>query len=197
MQSQMTFLLLVFALSLPFWLAGSLTEVQLMPGLSVSALMTFCPMTAALILAWREGGYAGAAVLMRRSFDFRRIRARRWYIPILLLMGSVDVVVYGLMRWMEMPLPAPQIQLPRAAFLLVAFFVGALGEELGWSGFITGHLQARWSALQAGAILGAVAILWHHCPLLLMHRPPTWIAWQVWSWHARQPSSQRSGDRAP
>ena len=40
------FFLLVFALSIPFWLIGGVTDRQLMPGLSVSALAGFAPMAA-------------------------------------------------------------------------------------------------------------------------------------------------------
>ncbi|MBC7703363.1 MAG: CPBP family intramembrane metalloprotease, partial [Rhodoferax sp.] len=61
--------------------------------------------------------------------------------------------------------------------MFAAFFVGALGEELGWSGYVLDPLQQRWSALQAGLILGAVAVTWHLVPLLVMHRAPAWIAW--------------------
>jgi uncharacterized membrane protein len=43
---------LVFALSAPLWWIGGATDLQLMPGLSVSALMGFCPMAAALILIY-------------------------------------------------------------------------------------------------------------------------------------------------
>lgn len=38
------FFLLVFALSLPFWLLGAATDLQLMPGLSVSALFSGNPL---------------------------------------------------------------------------------------------------------------------------------------------------------
>jgi uncharacterized protein len=176
-RSPLKFFTMVFALSIPFWLAGAMSDLQLMPGLSVSALMAFCPMAAALILVHREGGSAGVAELLRRSFDFKRIRAKRWYIPVLLLTASVNAAVYGLMRWLDMPLPAPQILVPAAALMLVAFFVGALGEELGWSGYITDPLQQRCSALQTGLLLGLVAVLWHLPALLLMHRSPSWIAW--------------------
>ena len=37
-RSPLKFFLLVFALSLPFWLAGTLTGLQLLPGLPVAAL---------------------------------------------------------------------------------------------------------------------------------------------------------------
>ena len=176
-RSPLKFFLLVFALSVPFWLAGAMTDLQLMPGLSVSALMAFCPMAAALILVRRESGRAGVTELLARSLDVRRIQAKRWYVPILLLMAGVNLVVYGLMRWMEMPLPAPQLLVTAAVLMFVAFFVGALGEELGWSGYITDSLRRRWNALQTGLLLGLVAVLWHLPALLLMHRPLTWIGW--------------------
>jgi membrane protease YdiL (CAAX protease family) len=176
-RSPLKFFLLVFALSIPFWLIGGATELQLMPGLSVSALMTFCPMVAALILVHRERRTAGVIELLRRFFDFTRIRAKRWYAPILLLMAGINVAVYGLMRWMDMPLPAPQIMVLAAPLMFLAFFVGALGEELGWSGYVIDPMQARWNALQTGVLLGLVAILWHLVPLLLIHRSPNWIAW--------------------
>ena len=165
----LSFFLLVFALSAPFWLAGGMTELQLMPGLSVSALMAFCPMAAAWILTHRESGHAGVTELLGRSLDFRRIRAKRWYVPILLLMAVVDLVVSGLIRGMEMPLPAP--------LMFVAFLIGALGAELGWSGYVTDPMPQRWNALQTSLLLGLVAVLWHLVPLTLMGRSPSWIAW--------------------
>jgi membrane protease YdiL (CAAX protease family) len=44
---------------------------------------------------------------------------------------------------------------PAAAALLkfFVFLVGALGEELGWSGYVLDPLQDRWSALRAGTSL--------------------------------------------
>lgn len=176
-RSPLSFFLLVFTLSIPFWLAGAMSDLQLMPGLSVSALMAFCPMAAALLLVHRQGRGAGVAELLRRSFDYSRIRSKRWYVPVLFLMAGVNLAVYGLMRWLDMPLPAPQIRLPAAALVFVAFFVGALGEELGWSGYITDPMQQRWNALQIGLLLGLVAVVWHLPALLLMHRSPSWIAW--------------------
>jgi len=108
-RSPLTFFALVFALSFPFWLMGAATDLQLMPGLSASALMAFSPMAAALILVYRENKAAGVMELLARSLDFKRIKAKRWYVPTLLLMPGVSVVVYGLMHSMGMPLPAPQV----------------------------------------------------------------------------------------
>lgn len=172
------FVLLVFALSIPFWLFGAATDLQVVPGLSASALMALCPVAVALILVHRQSKAQGVIELLRRSFDFRRIEAKRWYVPVLLLMPAVSVVVYGLMRWANLPLPALQVTaLPALLMMMLAFFVGALGEELGWSGYILDPMQDRWSALGAGCVLGVVAAAWHLPALLLSHRSPSWIAW--------------------
>ena len=171
------FFALVFAFSTPFFVLGGATNLQLMPGLSVSALAAFAPVAAALVLVYRDGGTAGMLALLKRSFDFRRIQDKRWLVPVLFLMPTVSLTVYGLMRWMEIPLPAAQFQLLSALLMFIGFFVGALGEELGWSGYSLDPMQARWGALGASVLLGLVGILWHLTPLLLIGRPPIWIAW--------------------
>ena len=48
----------------------------------------------------------GVRRLPARSFDFKRITDKRWYVPTLLLMPVVSVVVYGLMHALDLPLPA-------------------------------------------------------------------------------------------
>ena len=171
------FFTLVFAFSIPFFVLGGATDFQLMPGLSVSAFAAFAPMAAALVLVYRDGGTAGVLALLSRSFDFKRIQDMRWLVPVVFLMPAVNLAVYGLMRWMGTPLPAAQFQLFPALLMFIAFFVGALGEELGWSGYALDPMQARWGALGASVLLGLVGILWHLTPLLLMGRSPTWIAW--------------------
>lgn len=139
--------------------------------------MAVSPMAAALILGYRQNRAAGVTDLLRRSLDFRRIKAKRWYFPILLLMPGVSVVVYALMRCMDMPLPAAQISVLPALLMFFAFLVGALGEELGWSGYVLDPMQDQWSAWRAGVSLGLVAIIWHLAPMLLLQRAPAWIAW--------------------
>ncbi len=176
-RSPLTFFALVLALSLPFWVLGATSDAQLMPGLSVSALMTFCPMVAALLLIFRDTKADGVTALLRRSLDFRRIADKRWYIPILLLMPGVSVAVYGLMWWMGSALPAPQWSVVRALAMSLGFFVGALGEELGWSGYALAPMLRHASALRAAVTLGIVGVIWHLVPLILLHRSPTWIAW--------------------
>ncbi len=171
------FFALVFVFSIPFWLLGGITDLQLMPGLSVSALAGFAPVIAALVLVHRDKKSAGMLALLKRSFDFKRIKSQRWLVPVLLLMPTVSLTVYGLMRWMEIPLPAAQFHLFPALLMFSAFFAGGLGEELGWTGYALDPMQERWGALGASLLLGLVGILWHITPLLLLSRSPAWIAW--------------------
>ncbi len=171
------FFLLVFVFSVPVWLIGAVADVQVLPGLPLSALGAICPMLAALVLVHGQRKTAGVAGLLRRSFDFKRIRHKRWYVPIVLLMPGVSVLVYGLMRWMNLPVPAPQFSVLATLLMFVALFAGALGEELGWSGYAIDALQKRWRALQASVLLGAVTALWHIVPLVQARRPAAWIAW--------------------
>lgn len=49
-RSPLKFFVLVFALSVPFWLLGAVTGGQLSPDLPVSALIFVCPVIAASIL---------------------------------------------------------------------------------------------------------------------------------------------------
>lgn len=171
------FFLLVFALSIPFWLMGAATDLQLMPGLSVSALMGFCPMVAALILVYRDKGTTGALALLRRSFDFKRIKSKRWVMPTLLLMPAVSLIVYGVMRWTSLPVPPAQFHFFPALLMFAAFFIEGLGEELGWSCYAFEPTQERWGALGASLLLGLVGIAWHVIPLLSIGRSASWIAW--------------------
>ena len=175
-RSPLKFFLLVFALSIPFWLAGAYTAFQLLPGLPVSSLMFFCPVTAAVVCVYRENRTASVTELLKRSFDYKRIRAKIWYAPIFLLMPSVMVLSYGLMRLMRMPLPTAQFAVLEALAMFLVFFVPALAEELGWSGYVIDPMQDRWNALQASILLGLVSALWHIVPLVEAHRSSAWIA---------------------
>jgi membrane protease YdiL (CAAX protease family) len=171
----------------------------------LSALALFCPVTAAAILVHRQEGTAGVTRLLKRAFDYQRISAKTWYAPILLLMPGAMVLSYGVMRVIGMPLPTPQFSALAAVGLFLGFFLGGAGEELGWSGYIIDRMQRRWTALQAGMLLGLVWAAWHIIPLVQAQRSWTWIAgWClstvaqrvliVWSSSSRPQSLPLCGD---
>jgi membrane protease YdiL (CAAX protease family) len=176
-RSPLRFFLTVAALSIPFAWLGAVTDLQLYPGIPVAALAFVCPVTAAALLAYRENGSTAVSALLRRAFDFRRVRAKFWYLPTVLLMPCVTAASYGLLRAAQAPLPAPRFAAPGSLLLFLAFLVAALGEELGWSGYALDPMQERWSALLAGLILGAFWALWHVIAMVEAGQSPAWIAW--------------------
>lgn len=175
----LAFFVLVFALSVPFWVVGEIVHGELLPGLPVSALALISPVVAASIILYRRRGLKGVAELLRRSADFERIRRKRWYVPTLLLMPGVFALAYGVMLVLQRPMPAPQFDLAGVPVLILLFFVGGLAEELGWSGYATNPMQRRWGALGAALLLGGFWAAWHWIPLLQAERDLSWIAW--WS----------------
>ena len=178
-RSALTFFVLTFALSVPFWIAGAVTNIQLLPAIPISALGVVCMVGAASILVYRENGLTGVRALLERSFDFKRVKAKIWYLPTILLMPCIMVSSYVVMRLMGVALPVPQFSFVTTLILCVVFFVAGLGEELGWSGYAIDPLQYRFGALGGALLLGMVWVVLHLIPLLLVQRSLTWIAW--WS----------------
>lgn len=178
-RSPLTYFVLTFALSIPFWIAGALTNRQLLPAIPVSALGLLCMVGAAAILVYRENGWAGVAALLKRTFDFKRVRTKLWYLPTILLMPGIMVLSYVVMRAMGVVLPVPQVSLTTTLTLFVLFFIAAIGEELGWMGYAIDPLQDRYGALGGALLLGVVWSVWHFIPLLSVPRSPIWITW--WS----------------
>ena len=173
------FFLLVFGLAIPFWVAGAITGLQLLPGLPLAALTAICPGIAALLCAYRESGTGGAWAVLARLFDYGRIKAKIWYPPIVLLYPCVLAVSFGWLRWTGTPVPAPQVTVLPTLLLCAGFFAGAAGEELGWSGYALDPLQDRRGALQAALVLGLAWVVFHAVALAEAHRSVAWIAW--WS----------------
>ncbi len=177
-RSPLKFFLLVFALSTPLWLIGAVTPLQLLPGLPVSSLMAFCPLIAASILVYIADKTPGVTELLKRSFDYGRIRPKVWYVPIVVLMPGIALLAYGLMCLLQLPLPTPQFSVLSALSMFFAFFIAALGEEVGWTGYAIDPMQSRWNALQASFLLGLVWAIWHIVPFVQADRSPIWILWQ-------------------
>ena len=181
-RSLLTFFLLVFLLSIPIWVLGPVAErflpEVLTANLPVSSLMFCVPVSATVILVRRQGGSDAAKNLLKRALDYRRIRRKIWYIPILLLWPAMIVLEYVVMKLMGVPLPDPRLPGLMLPVSFALFFIAALGEEVGWQGYAIDPLQHRWGAWTASIILGIVWAAWHCVPFLQMDRTPTWIACQ-------------------
>ena len=178
-QSPLPFFLLVFALSIPFYLLDAWTGIELLEGLPISVLMTFVPLCVALVLTARASGAVGVKELLARAVDVRRVRPKVWYLPALLTMPAIEVLVYLLMRWLRLPLPPdPYIPLLPALAMCVGSLIAGVGEEGGWTGYAIDRMQDRRSALGAALLLGLVGPIWHLPSFVQVGRAPAWIAWQ-------------------
>lgn len=168
------FVALLVALSVPIWIAGAHAH-PLLPGLPLSALAAFCPGLAALLVVRRRG----IKTLLARVGDLDRVRPRAWLVPILFLLPAVQMLAFAATALSGASLPAPHIALFPAVLMALVFLAGAVGEELGWTGYALEPLQARIGPLAAALVIGAVWAVWHIVPLLQVSRSVAWIAW--WS----------------
>jgi membrane protease YdiL (CAAX protease family) len=122
-RSPLKFFLLVFALSIPFWL--------MQPRDWPISASVGAPLLAALILVYREeGGGPGVRRILSRVFDQWRIRKRIWYVPIIFLMPLLYLLTYGVMRLMGLPVPGRTASFLMIPLLFVLFFILAIGEEV-------------------------------------------------------------------
>lgn len=178
------FFLLVFGLSVPFWILGAMAPAltrNLPIKLPVSALMAVCPALAALMLVGKERKLRGVQEVVKRVFDGGKVEDKRWYLPLVFLMPAVTLLAYGLMRMAGSPLPAAHAAPLTVLLFCFVFFVGAIGEEIGWTGYVLAPLQHRWGAFSASIIIGLVWAIWHIIPYAQAPQSPTWIVWQCLS----------------
>ena len=123
--------------------------------------LALAPITAALILTYREHRGPGARVLLKRSFDYKRIARKVWYLPILLLMPVLFSLALGIVTLVNAPVPDPLLPVAATPVALAAFFLFALFEEVGWMGSVFDPMQERWNAQSASLLLGVLWAIWH------------------------------------
>jgi membrane protease YdiL (CAAX protease family) len=169
----LAYLLLVFALTIPFWILEMVRPVELLPGLPLSALGALTPAAAALILAGGERWK-----LLGRCFDFREIKSRGWFAVSLLVNPLIALIAYAILR-ISQPIPLPTPLTPGVIGMFLFFLLGGLTEELGWTGYATQPLLERRGMIVTALLLGTVWAVWHFPALFQAGHSAEWIAW--WS----------------
>ena len=178
--SSSKFFLLIFAFSIPLWIIEPMVKVK---GLPLDApitdfIVTFIPLIAASILVYQKEGTIGVKNLLKRIFDFSKIKQKIWYLPIIGLMPIIYLLIYGVVQLFRLPLPVGvEIPFLQNALISVVIFIGATGEEVGWSGYAVDAMQKRWSALTTAIAIGLVWAIWHYPSMIQQGRNWTWIMW--------------------
>jgi membrane protease YdiL (CAAX protease family) len=174
-KSLTAFFLLAFALYVP---VSIYADVQVFPNWALINFGAFIPMLVALILVYRENGTASMIELLKRPFDFKRIKSKKWYLPIFLTIPITVLGQYGLALSLGLPVSSPYFA-PGMPLIFVILFIAAIGEELGWMGYAFEPMQERFGGLKASILLG---IIWAliHIPLFTASGMSTfWIASQL------------------
>jgi membrane protease YdiL (CAAX protease family) len=167
-----TFFLLAYALA---WiiesplviLTDSVTDAQ---GLVIVILASNVPSAVAIVLTAIVFGRGALRKLLGRLLIWRVNPL--WYLVVVL--GPVALVagMVGLNTLLGGPALSLGMSLVSVAiFFGFSIFPGsALGEEIGWRGYVLPRLQTRMSALSASLILAPIWALWH-LPLWLTGAP--------------------------
>ena len=112
-------------------------------------LSVIAPICAALVLTYKNAGGLGVKKLLKRSFDYKRVKNKKWVWPTLLLMPLLFSLVLGVSSLLEQELLPAAMPLTAAPILLIIFFISALGEESGWMGYAFEPMQDRWGTTKA------------------------------------------------
>jgi len=124
------------------------------------------PTISAIIITYLSDGRKGLATLLKGLKQWR-IRLK-WYLfalllyPAIMLVSAVIIVLFGGKFppiFEKMPSLIP-------IFLILTVQAG-IGEEIGWRGYATPHLQKRFSGLTACLIVSVIWTAWH-LPLFWM-----------------------------
>jgi membrane protease YdiL (CAAX protease family) len=158
----LTFLVLTFAWAWILWGYWIPTMppggLVITPAFIISAIAGgLAPSLAAIFCAWVIGGGAGVgdllAPLLRLGLPVG------WYAIALLVVPIVSVAAAVLQQLFVGPLKPVDPALIAVATVWPA--MAALGEEIGWRGYMQPRLQARMGGLAAALVIGMVWGLWH------------------------------------
>lgn len=177
-RSPLKFFVLVFALAVPIGLAGSSLGVVGVMKIPIADLgLAFVPMIAALILVATEKGWRGAGGLLKQIFELNALRDPRWLFATLGLAPLIYLLTWALVR-VSGGEGTAEIN-PANMVLFAVFFLLAIGEEVGWTGYATEPLQSRWGALGAALILAVPWWLAHLPSMAAVGATVTDMAWWV------------------
>ena len=172
------FFLFVFVLSIPFYVLGATgARFSSLPQLPASALMAFVPIVGASILVVCQRGTSGTVAWYRDMRNSHCHGHTVWYLTAILIMPAVCIAEFAVLRVTGSKVPIPHFAFGEAMFMIAAFFIAAIGEEVGWQGYAYPALRKKMGVLTSALVLGFVWALWHVIPFVQLERSTYWIFW--------------------
>ena len=178
-----SFFVLTIIFTLPAYVLVALTGLNII--LSPEMVFAFIPLAviapicAALVLTYRKSGGIGVKKLLKRSFDYKRVKNKKWFWPTILLMPLLISLVFGVSSLLELELLPARMPLIAAPIALIMFFLAALFENIGWMGYAFEPMSNRWGLFKSTLLLGVIWGLWH-VPMYIFAIPePEMIVAQV------------------
>jgi len=145
-----------------------------MPGMPIWLIAIWSPSVMAMILAYNSGQLSD---LLARVVAFRGLGAS-WIIIAIPLMILIAAIIIS---WRELNFSEFT---PGLLLMLISLnlFLGPLGEEMGWRGFLQPSLEAKFGWLPATLLVSAIWTLWH-APLWTIASPQSEIPFFIFAIH--------------
>lgn len=145
-----------------------------MPGLPIWLVAIWSPSVMAMILAF-NGGYLPELLSRLTAIKGLGLSWAIVAIPLMLLITGI------ILSWSELSF---REFTPGLIFMLVALnlFLGPLGEELGWRGFLQPTLEGRLGWLPATLAVSTIWAIWH-APLWMIASPQSEIPFLIFFVH--------------
>lgn len=144
------------------------------PGLPVWLIAIWSPSAMAMYLAY-ENGKLGE--LLQRLIAFKQL-GLSW---IIILVPALILCTAIILNWQKADF---QEFTPGLIVILIGLnlFLGPLGEEMGWRGFLQPHLESRFGWLLATLIVSSIWAIWH-APLWTIASPQSEIPFYIFFVH--------------
>ena len=167
-----------FLWSLPFYVWGVVAPVRGLPfGLPATAIMVIIPASAALMMARQENRlpWPGVSLAPHTQLSPGWLAFTLLCMPLATAIGALAMLASGV------TLPPASWPTPLHLSLMVsAYVIGAVFEEIGWTGYATDPLIKRWGIPGTGLIIGAIWACWHVVPWWLgQGHSLYWVSGQV------------------
>ncbi len=175
------FYVLLTIISIPFWILGYLGEplAERMPAhLPTSAFMFVNPCIIAICLVYRQETMHGVTKLFYKIFQVQKMQNVLWCSFALFIMPIILWISYVILKKSGKKIPALNCSFQVELINFVLFFISALGEEIGWMGYLVDIMLSKWSIATTGLVMGVQWATWHNIPFLQTHHSTEWIIWQ-------------------